>query len=117
MESRAGVSDLDEDVEFTGFFFKRRAYRAMDGTRLTPVVLAKIPRWQPSPDSTRQPATLPGPLFWTLMLTGTCVFGICVACVIYWMSRRSSPQGIPRVARRAVPLRNEAETPQEVTGN
>lgn len=117
MERRGETSDLDEDVEFTGFFFKRRAYRAMDGTRLTPVVLAKIPRWQPAVESSPQPATLPGPLFWTLMLSGTCILGIGVACVIYWMSRRSSPQVVPRMSRTAAVSQNEAEIPQEVTGD
>jgi hypothetical protein len=82
---------LDEEVEFTGFFFKRRAYRAQDATRLAPVVLAKTPRWQPSAETARPSDELPGPLFWSLLLGGTAVFGIGCAVIVYWLSRRPSP--------------------------
>lgn len=48
IEAAGRKPELHEDVEFTGYFFKRWAYRAEDGTRLAPLVLAKTPRWQPS---------------------------------------------------------------------
>jgi hypothetical protein len=46
---------LREDLEVTGYFFKRGAYRARDGLRTCPVVLAKVPRWEP-PSPGRQAA-------------------------------------------------------------
>ena len=37
---------LNEEVQFTGFFFKRYAYRAKDGINTVPQMLAKTPRWE-----------------------------------------------------------------------
>jgi hypothetical protein len=105
--------ELNEDVEFTGFFFKRRAYRAKDGTRLIPVLLAKMPRWEPPPEKPGQATQLPGPLFWVLLLSGSGVFGIGVACAIYWMSRTSSPRRPPPVTRPAIRPPGETQLPSE----
>ena len=109
-----GQPELDEDAEFTGFFFKRRAYRAVDGTRLTPVLLAKTPRWEPPPEAATQAASLPGMLFWVLVISGISVFAIGFACVVYWMGRRSSPRGIPHAVRGPAISRNDARIPAEV---
>ncbi|MBN2476109.1 MAG: hypothetical protein JXB62_15970 [Pirellulales bacterium] len=38
--------DVSAKVEVTGFFFKRWAYRAQDGLRTTPVLLARTVHWE-----------------------------------------------------------------------
>ncbi|MCO6456707.1 MAG: hypothetical protein J5I93_15520, partial [Pirellulaceae bacterium] len=38
---------LNEDVEFTGYFFKRWAYAAQNGANTAPLLLARAPRWYP----------------------------------------------------------------------
>jgi hypothetical protein len=49
--AKAGGSqvDLDEDIVVTGYFFKRWAYPAQDGTRLAPVILARSLRGRLAP--------------------------------------------------------------------
>lgn len=83
---------LAEDAEFTGYFFKRWAYRAVDGTRLAPVVLAKIPQWEPETASPVMATELPSPALWTLIIGGSCLLGIGVTAVIFWLNSRSMPQ-------------------------
>ena len=41
-----GMTQLHEEVEFTGLFFKRWAYQTAQDIQVAPVVLAKSPRWQ-----------------------------------------------------------------------
>ena len=41
-----GMTQLHEEVEFTGLFFKRWAYQTARDIQVAPVVLAKAPRWQ-----------------------------------------------------------------------
>lgn len=48
---------LQEDAEVTGFFFKNWAYPAQDQTRLAPLLLAKVPHWQPAPKQDRAAPT------------------------------------------------------------
>jgi len=86
---------LDEEAEFTGFFFKRWAYRAQDDTRLAPLILAKIPRWQPRPEANRAANQPPGVWFWTALLGGTGAFGIGLALVFFWLTRRAPPPEFP----------------------
>ncbi len=53
---------LSADVSFTGYFFKRQAYRAQDGVNTAPVLLAKSPSWSPpaSVESTTPAVTVVG---------------------------------------------------------
>lgn len=92
IEAAGEKPTLAEDVEFTGYFFKRWAYRAVDGTRLAPIVLAKIPRWERQADSAAVSPELPGPAFWIVLVGGCCLLGIGVTAVIFWMNNRSLPQ-------------------------
>lgn len=41
-----GMTQLHEEVEFTGLFFKRWAYQTARDIQVAPLVLAKVPRWQ-----------------------------------------------------------------------
>lgn len=42
-----GMTQMNEEVEFTGLSFKRWAYQTARDIQVAPVVLAKAPRWQP----------------------------------------------------------------------
>ncbi|MFM7073991.1 MAG: hypothetical protein ACKO38_19565 [Planctomycetota bacterium] len=42
-----GMTQMHEEVEFTGLSFKRWAYQTARDIQVAPVVLAKAPRWQP----------------------------------------------------------------------
>ena len=86
---------LDEDVEFTGFFFKRWAYRAQDDTRLAPLILAKVPRWERRFGAEDNAGQAPSPWFWTLTFGGTGAFGIGSAAIFFWLTRRASPTDAP----------------------
>lgn len=48
--------DVSEEVEVTGFFFKRCAYRAKDSLRTAPTILAKTLQWQKRPAMVKEPA-------------------------------------------------------------
>jgi len=92
IEDKGKKPVLREDAEFTGYFFKRWAYRAEDGTRLAPLVLAKTPRWQPRQEAIVSPEEMPSATFWIAIVGGTCVFGIAFAVLIYRFSQRSGPR-------------------------
>jgi hypothetical protein len=58
-----GTTTLHEEVEFTGYFFKRWAYEGRDDIHVAPLVLAVSPRWvAPSGDETA------GPEGWTIAI-------------------------------------------------
>jgi hypothetical protein len=86
---------LDEEAEFTGFFFKRWAYRAQDDTRLAPLVLAKAPRWERPLDDGDAADRAANPWFWTAVFGGTGAFGIGLAVIFFWLTRRSQPPDVP----------------------
>jgi hypothetical protein len=86
---------LDEKAEFTGFFFKRWAYRAQDDTRLAPLILAKCPRWERPLETSTAASQPPSAWFWTALFGGTGAFGIGVALVFYWLTRRAPPVALP----------------------
>ena len=50
-DERGQGTSLNEEVEVTGYFFKRWAYAAQDDIRSVPLILAASPRWldRPSP--------------------------------------------------------------------
>jgi hypothetical protein len=56
-----GMTQMHEEVEFTGLFFKRWAYQTARDIQVAPLVLAKAPRWQPP-----VVAEAPGPSWATL---------------------------------------------------
>ncbi len=89
-KASGGYVKMREDVEVTGYFFKRWAYRAQDGINTAPLVLAKVPVWIPSADlSTRGD---PLPTTWAFMswVLVSALFGVVVAVVAYARSRIAS---------------------------
>jgi hypothetical protein len=99
MERGGDKPELDEQVQFTGYFFKRWAYRAEDGTRLAPLLLARSPRWEAPAEPSGQSAELPGPWFWTALIGGTFLFGVAAAAFVYWTSRRARQPASTVLAR------------------
>lgn len=79
------TTPLNTEVEFTGYFFKCWAYRAQDGMRLAPLILAQSPRWTPPPKLTEHNPLEP----WTLAmyLLGAAAFGATIALFAYWQGR------------------------------
>ena len=93
------VTDLvDVDVEFTGYFFKLAAYRAGDGIRVAPLIIAKTPTWEPRlPPGDPEP-----PNMWLLLaaFAGTAILGTAIAAFV--MSRHSSGPSQNYVATSSV---------------
>jgi hypothetical protein len=75
---------LQEEVELTGFFFKRWAYRAQDAIRSAPLVLAKTVRWQPPPVADVKPLNV-------VVIVGIVVGAVLIAGVIVGLAMRGAP--------------------------
>jgi hypothetical protein len=80
----ADQASLQEDVAFTGYFFKRWAYNARDGIRTAPLLLAKSPTWQ-APAS--RPSVLPSP---GLAITGVLAVALLAIAIAQWVYRSSN---------------------------
>jgi len=75
-----------EDVEFTGFFFKRWAYQAQDDIRVAPLILAKTAVWDtPMEAESSTPAWL---AFLIVGVIGS-LLGIAISAFIYLTSRQT----------------------------
>lgn len=110
-----GTTPLNEEVAFTGYFFKRWAYRAHDGLRIAPLILAKTPRWTaPAPVHRYDPTD---PLTLAMCLLGAMAVAAVVALGAYWQGQRRSSKergyraSAERLARRMQAL--EEEDPAE----
>jgi hypothetical protein len=94
------TTPLEEEMEFTGYFFKRWAYRAQDGLRIAPLVLAKAPRWTPPPPSLAEirPVT---PVGLAMYLFGAAAVGAAISLLAYWQGQwRSTKQRAYRKSAR-----------------
>jgi len=84
-----GVTELDHEVEITGYFFKKWAYRARDGIRTAPKILANSIVIESSPGW--QPAEPPSSQLLTLVILGAVLAGVIVAVAVFqlnqWPSR------------------------------
>ncbi len=88
--------NIREVVSVTGFFFKRMAYLAKDGSRTVPLIQSKTLHWQHFVTTSEMAdgkrlgkgtrSTLVG-----LALLGSLVLGIVVAVGVYWLSVRPWP--------------------------
>jgi len=76
---------LDEEAAITGFFLKRTAYKARDGFRTAPTVLARTLRWVRAP-APPQPAML-APWQWAVLIGGAALFSVLVVLVVYQRTR------------------------------
>ena len=97
------VGDLSEAMEFTGVYFKKWAYRAGDGTRVAPLILAKLPTWSPVQNVEKNAAPSTSWIASACGLALALAAGIVVA-VMYVTNRRDArlqnlrnrQQGIPQ---------------------
>jgi hypothetical protein len=95
---------MQEEVELTGFFFKRWAYRAKDAIRSTPMLLAKTVRWTPPAVAQEEPI---GPMF----LGGIIACALAIAGMVVWMAARGAT---PAYAGPQPPRRwGQSEDPDE----
>lgn len=74
-----------EDVEFTGFFFKRYAYEAQGGIYTAPMLLALEPVWIKSAFS--GPASLPSPVTFLAVASGLALLAAGLALWVYYQYR------------------------------
>ena len=79
---------IDEDVEITGYFFKRWLHRSKGGMNFAPLILGKVTQWQPSA-ATQQRGTrapLAGWMIWGSVL----VMALLATGIALWVYRSSS---------------------------
>lgn len=90
---------LQVDAEFTGYFFKKVAYLSRDDTRTTPLILARSPHFDDSAAAAtlvRPPPELPSLATLILVLGGTGGFGLTIAAIAYFTTRRPrKPEELP----------------------
>lgn len=89
---------IAEQVDVTGYFFKRWAYAAKDTVRLAPLVMAAEPRWMP------RPPARPAIDFVAALTTGTILMVMLVTLVGIWLARRgpSPPAAAPADLEQAL---------------
>ena len=83
---------LKEPIKiFTGYFFKRWAYRAHDGIRTAPLVLANRPTWQPTPPllSTKRPSL-------GTIIAAVLVVALLAMSLARWVYKSSNSRTAPR---------------------
>lgn len=85
------TTELHEEVEFTGYFFKNCVYRAKDATRVTPMLMAKVPSWDGAASGNRSQWQMPSPPVAILGVVGVAVIGIMISVVVYYRHRNTSP--------------------------
>lgn len=80
---------LDEEASLTGFLLKRTAYKAQDGFRTAPTVLARTIHWirAPVPEESAKPA----PWQWAALVGGALLFSLLVAATVYRATRPGQP--------------------------
>ncbi len=84
------TTELNEEVEVTGYFFKNCVYRAKDTTRVTPMLMAKVPIWDGTSND-RSQWQMPSPAAAILGVIGVAVIGIMISVVVYYRHRHTSP--------------------------
>ena len=100
--------NVREVVSVTGFFFKRMAYLAKDGSRTVPLIQAKTLHWQHFMTTSEMgDGKRLGKGTWNILvglaLLGSLVLGIVVAVGVYWLSVRPWPSRSLTPASQATP--------------
>jgi hypothetical protein len=86
---------LHEQLDITGYFFKRWVYRAADGLNSVPLIVAAAPSWSPAaaapPTAQDRLAAALGPFFWPAVAGGVASL-VLLACGLAWLVQgRTSP--------------------------
>ena len=79
--------NVAEDVEITGFYFKRWAYKAQDSPRTVPALLTRTVEWRPR---TPVAQTAPMDTFTILSVVGTALLASLVIVVFAYVRTRPS---------------------------
>ncbi len=89
--SADGGSQLDEDIQITGYFFKRWLHASGEGMTLSPLILGRVTQWHP-PNKSAQTTKLArlSPSMIVLAVCGMALVGTCIAVWVYRSSRISS---------------------------
>jgi hypothetical protein len=87
-------TELNEDMEFTGYFFKRWAYRSHEGISTAPLVLASVPRWFHQPPSETELPSATVIVLWISSIAAVSVL-LAVAAHRYTRTRRSATRPEP----------------------
>ncbi|HEY5313820.1 MAG TPA: hypothetical protein VIK18_14930 [Pirellulales bacterium] len=99
---------LDEQIEATGFYFKRLAYVASDHSmRLAPLILAESVDWIPKPPG----AAAPQPIDWKQLAWGVTLALVAAAVLLaFALPRRRGPADtLPRHAASGKPAAGLAQ--------
>ena len=83
--------DIQEEVRFTGYFFKMYGYDAHDMTRKAPMFLAGEVEWKPHP---YQGAQKPWGIEWYALVT----MGFLLVCYMIWQTNRKEMPPRPPLA-------------------
>ncbi len=92
------TTTLRDDVQFTGYFFKRWVYPSHGGPNLAPLLLARLTDWTPRPTATTASDRPPkfGSIALALLVTALLATGI--AWGVYRRSQWSAADVYPRAA-------------------
>ena len=97
--------NVREEISVTGFFFKRMAYLAKDGSRTAPVVQAKSVRWKKTtPPSSNAFETLEATdqfTVVTIIAIGMAILAVALTLGVYWLSVKQRPSHPYRPAEQA----------------
>ena len=85
-----GVTPLHEQVEVTGYFLKRWAYRGKDGTYTAPLILARVPLWDAEQSKLAHAAGRTNLQTSEILTAISIALGLSLAAfgLIYWYVRR-----------------------------
>lgn len=84
-DSGRGKMPAIEDVEFTGFYFKRYAYQGQGGLFTAPMLLAREPVWLKS--SLSASGDLPSPITFLAVASGLALLATGLAVWVYYQYR------------------------------
>jgi hypothetical protein len=83
-EDAGEMTELKENMEITGFFFKKWAYRAKDGINTAPLLIAKEPIW--SNKDAFQSFEKPRTSIVAISVIGCAILGIGIATLVFRFS-------------------------------
>ena len=99
---------LRENCEFTGFCFKRWAYKSGDGARVAPLIIAKTCKWAPAPEEAHKPLpSIPFILGSALLLVG---LAVAFAAIVFRSSNVERSE-IDRLRQPDMPLNHLLDEP------
>ena len=90
-----GMTVLNEEIVFHGYFFKRGAYAGQDGTYNAPLLLARVGQWKPEPLGMRETELLGGHIIAQAVIVALAVAAL-LAAGVYWTTFRRRTARAPK---------------------